>query len=105
MNIFRFCNRYKVTLNDARNLEKSKVLRFSRIEEPAEEIRYWLHREQHLRLRHIVIISEDPSVLGKLRDFERERVLGQLRKIGDAEREAAPYRVVGPIARRKLDVE
>lgn len=98
MNIYEFCEKYKISLTKARRMDRDKVLRLDGGEnKAAAEMRHYLGRGQALPAAHLVALVEEPSILLDLGRYA-ERADAQLSELGpNVKDEAAPREIVAYI--------
>ena len=97
MNIYEFCEEYRISIGKARKMETAGVLRLDPGEsEHGAEIRQQLRKGQPLTVAQLLAIIEDPSVLRELGRY-REKAESQLAALGDVEGEAAHREVAAYI--------
>ncbi|MCT2400600.1 hypothetical protein [Novosphingobium mangrovi (ex Huang et al. 2023)] len=93
MNIYEFCEQFRVPLGKARKMEKAGVLILDSGEsEYAAEIRLQLRKGQPLTVLQILHIIEDRGILSELWQYT-EKAKGQFEALGNFNEEAAPKEV------------
>lgn len=98
MNLFEFCDTFKVSLAKARRMEKAGVLRLDSPENAASDaIRHWLAQGQRLTVSQLCDLIESPAILLDLGRYA-EAATQELAALGKAQEEAAPHEVVICIA-------
>lgn len=98
MNLFEFCETFKVSLAKARKMDKAGVLRLDHnTSEAAQAIRHWLSNGQPLTAAMLCELIEQPGILLDLGKYADKARL-ELAALGDARKEAAPKLVAAHIA-------
>jgi hypothetical protein len=97
MNIYEFCEKFRISLRKARKMDKAGVLRLDSGEsEHGAEIRQQLRKGQPLTVAHFLYIIEEPTILSELCPYD-EKAKNQLAALGDVNDEAAPREVAAYI--------
>lgn len=95
MNIYEFCEEFKISLGKARKMNKRGVLRLDGGDsEAAGEMRHYLGRGQALPAAHLVALLEDPALLldlGRYADRAEQQIAELGAKVKD---DAAPREIV-----------
>lgn len=97
MNLYEFCEKFKISLRKARKMDKAGVLRLDFGEsENGAEIRLQLRKGQPLTVAHLLYIIEQPAIMSELWPYD-EKVKSQLAALGNVDDEAAPREVAAYI--------
>lgn len=98
MNLFEFCEKFKISLSKARAMLKADVLRLDEnTSELAQEVRHLISRGQPLTAAHLCAMIEEPGLvldLGRYAGKAQE----QLDALGNAKAGAAPKQVAAYIS-------
>lgn len=98
MNLFEFCEKFKISLSKARAMLKADVLRLDEnTSELAQEVRHLISRGQPLTAAHLCAMIEEPGLvldLGRYAGKAQE----QLDVLGNAKAGAAPKQVAAYIS-------
>ena len=98
MNLYEFCERYKISLRKGRRIKKDGSLPLeSGGNEHGAEIRFQLRKGQPLTVAHLIIIIEQPTIISQLWPYN-DKAKNQLAALGDVRNEAAPPDVAACIA-------
>lgn len=97
MNIYEFCEKYRISLRKARKMDKAGVLRLDAGEsEHGAEIRLQLRKGQPLTVAQLIYIIEEPAIISELWPYD-EKAKNQLAALGNVNDEAAPREVAAYI--------
>lgn len=97
MNIYEFCEEFKISLGKARKMNKRGVLRLDGDSEAAGEMRHYLGRGQALPAAHLVKLLEEPALLldlGRYSDKSEQQIAELGARVKD---DAAPREIVAYI--------
>lgn len=98
MNLYEFCEKFRISLRKARNMEKTGVLRITSVgSEHGAEIRFQLQKGQPLTVAHLLYIIEDSAIMSELWPYG-DKVKIQLAALGRVKDEAAPREVAAYIS-------
>jgi len=98
MNIYEFCEEFRIPIRKARKMQEAGVLRLDLGESKhGSAIRMQLRRGQHLTVSQLLVIIENPSILRELGHY-REKAERQIAELGDFRSEVAPREVAAYIS-------
>lgn len=98
MNLYEFCEKFRISLRKARKMEKAGVLRLaSGDSEHGAEIRLQLQKGQPLTVAHLLYIIEDSAIMSELWQYG-DKVKSQLAALGRVKEESAPREVAAYIS-------
>lgn len=98
MNLYEFCEKFRISLRKARKMDKAGVLRLDFDEsEHGAEIRLQLRKGQPLTVAHLLYVVEQPAIMSELWPYD-DKAKNQLAALGNVDDEAAPREVAAYIA-------